>query len=173
MSTTDTSIISRLQQARTPKSKPEPKPIAKESEKTKAKKAEEKRLLAGDDTKKERWFKARQGEMVAVCQCGCGAPSQKNDAIHFRSSAAHIFPKATFTSVMYHPLNWVERRVFGGCHARMDEQGLELWPNMADWDDIKEKFHVLAPELTPEERATKFYQILEALVYGKPVPYKR
>lgn len=173
MSTTDTTILQQLQAARTPKSKAGPKPIAKESEKMKAKKAEEKKLLAGDDTKKEKWFKARQVEMVGVCQCGCAAPSSKNDHIYFRHSACHIFPKAIFPSVQYHLLNYVERAFWGGCHTNMDEQGLDLWPNMADWDDIKEKFHVLAPELTPEERATKFYQNLEALVYGKPMPYKR
>jgi CHASE3 domain sensor protein len=37
---------------------------------------------------------------------------------------------------------------------------------MADWDDIKEKFHQLAPLLTDEERATKFYSTLEKMVYA-------
>lgn len=47
----------------------------------------------------------------------------------------------------------------------MDEKGMDLWPNFADWDDIKEKFHQLAPLLTDEERATKFYKNLEYLIY--------
>ena len=47
------------------------------------------------------------------------------------------------------------------------ESGLDKWPNFADWEDVKEKFYVLAPLLTDEERATKFYSKLESLVYDK------
>jgi hypothetical protein len=143
------------------------------SEKTRLKKEAEKKLISSDgDTLKEQWFKARRKEMTGVCQCGCGESSQKKDDIHFRSSAAHIFPKHLFESVMYHPLNWVERRFWAGnngtsaCHSIMDDTSLERWPGMADWDDIKEKFHVLAPLLTPEEKATNFYKLLEKLVYA-------
>lgn len=152
-----------------PDPKKEPKPIAKESEKTKAKKAAEKKERGDGDTFKEAWFKARRREMVGTCQCGCGQPSHKNSDLDFRGSAAHIFPKSEkdgFPSVQYHPLNWVERRMYGGCHANMDEGGLDKWPNMADWEDIKEKFHILAPLLTDEERAKKFYTRLEKLVYS-------
>lgn len=166
MSITDPSILSRLQNARTPRAKRLPLPIAKESDKMIAKKKEEKKLLKGDDTKKEKWFKARRKEMVGVCQCGCANKSQKNDDLYFRHSAAHIFPKGLFPSVQYHPLNWVERRFWSpACHTNMDEGGLDKWPNMADWEDIKEKFKELAPLLTDEERAIKFYSKLESLVY--------
>lgn len=147
---------------------PKPKKaIARESEKHKAERVADKEALGEDDPQKEKWFKARQKEMVGVCQCGCGQESQKNDKLYFRHSAAHIFPKAIFESVMYHKLNWVERRFWGGCHATMDNNSMDKWPNMADWDDIKEKFHQLAPLLTEEERATKFYTQLEKLVYSK------
>lgn len=157
--------IRQLQIARIPKPKKERHPIKQVSDKKAAQLKEEKKLLAGDDTKKEKWFKARRVEMTGTCQCGCGLPSQKNDDMYFRNSAAHILPKAIFESVMYHPLNCVERRFWGGCHTNMDEQGLDKWPAMADWYDIKAKFHELAPHLTDEERATKFYQKLEGLVY--------
>lgn len=146
---------------------PKPKqPLKPMSEKTKAKKAQEKKALAGDDPLKEKWFKARRKEMVGTCQCGCGGKSSRNDDINFRSSAAHILPKKDFESVMYHKFNWVERAFYGGCHTNMDNRGLDLWPNMADWEDIKEKFHVLAPLLTEEERGRKFYRQLEKLVYS-------
>jgi hypothetical protein len=128
---------------------------------------DEKMALGGGDTLKENWFKARRKEMVGTCQCGCGKPSQKKDDMYFRHSAAHIFPKALFPSLMYHPLNWVERRFWEGCHSIMDDTSIERWPNMADWEDIKEKFYILAPLLTDEERGKKFYQILEKLVYSK------
>lgn len=155
---------------REPTPKKAQQPIAKESEKMKAKKAAAKKALAGDDTFKEKWFKARRREMVGICQCGCAEPSHKNSDENFRGSAAHIFPKNEehgFPSVALHPLNWVERRQFGGCHDNMDNAGLDKWPNMADWENIKEKFFVLAPLLTDEERATKFYKHLEKLVYSK------
>jgi hypothetical protein len=166
-------LIKRRDQAlglRAPDPKKEKKPIAKESEKMKAKKAAEKKVLGDDDTAKEKWFKARRREMVGVCQCGCAQPSHKNDDVNFRGSAAHIFPKSEkdgFPSVALHPLNWVERRQFGGCHDNMDNGGMDKWPQMADWDDIKEKFHILAPLLTEEERRKKFYIHLEKLVYSK------
>lgn len=43
---------------------------------------------------------------------------------------------------------------------------MDRWPGMADWDDIKTKFHELAPLLTDAERATKFYSTLEKLIYA-------
>jgi len=165
MSISNPDILNRLNRARERKAKPTPKPIAKESAKTKARKAEEKKALAGEDPAKEKWFKARRREMTGTCQCGCGEPSHKNSDEHFRGSAAHILPKADYESVALHPLNWVERKMFGGCHDRMEPANVENWPNMADWDDIKEKFFVLSPLLTDEERGRKFYQKLEQLVY--------
>jgi hypothetical protein len=152
-----------------PDPKKERRPIAKISEKKKAKDAAEKKALGGEDTFKEKWFKARRREMTGTCQCGCAQPSQKNDDVNFRGSAAHIFPKSEndgFPSIALHPLNWVERRQFGGCHYSMDNGGMDKWVNFADWDDIKEKFYVLAPLLTEEERKKKFYTQLEALVYS-------
>lgn len=146
-----------------------PKAIKPVSDKRAAKLAEQKKELDGDDPAIQKFYKARRIEMVGVCQCGCARNSSKNDDLNFRSSVAHIFPKAIFLSVALHPLNWVERNFWDGCHTNMDQRGLDKWPNMADWDDIREKFFVLAPLLTDEERATKFYQKLEALVYGKSV----
>lgn len=147
--------------------------IPKKSEKKLAKEAAEKKLVSSDgDTLKEQWFKARRAEMTGICACGCYEPSQKHDNIWFRSSAAHIFPKNDFESIMYHPLNWVERRFWAGihgtnaCHTVMDEGGLDRWPNMEDWEDIKMKFHILSPLLTPEEKVKKFYTRLEKLVYA-------
>lgn len=140
--------------------------IRKVSVKKQAKLDAKKELRNGDDTLMENWFKARRKQMVGICQCGCGNKSQKNDDMYFRHSAAHIFPKSKFLSIMYHPLNFVERAFFGGCHGVMDDTSMDKWPNMADWDDIKEKFYTLAPLLTDEERATKFYHKLEFLIYN-------
>lgn len=153
------------EQASLPKQPKQRKPIAKKSAKKIKQEAEEKKLRGDDDTLMEQWFKARRKELTGTCQCGCGQNSQKNDDTFFRGSCCHIFPKATFESVMYHPLNCVERAMFGGCHHNMDNNGLDNWPCFADWEDIKERFHILAPLLTDEERKTKFYSKLESLIY--------
>jgi hypothetical protein len=130
-----------------------------------AKKIAQEKEENGEDAKlKEAWFQARRKNLVGVCQCGCGEPSQKKDDTYFRHSIAHIFPKSKFESVKYHKINFVERAFFGGCHGVMDDTSMDKWPNMADWEDIKMKFHVLAPLLSDEEKATKFYTKLESLV---------
>ena len=174
--------LQRNRLARIPREKKPKAALRRKSPKKQAQEAAEKKLVSSDgDTLKEQWFKARRKEMVGTCQCGCGNKSEKKSDIYFRCSIAHIFPKGKdasgkikFPSVMYHPLNWVERAFFGGrdplcyspCHTLMDDTSMDRWVNFADWDDIKAKFYILAPLLTPEEKATKFYQHLEKLVYG-------
>lgn len=150
--------------------KKEKKPMRRVSLKKAAEDREEKKILGEDDTMKEKWFKARRKEMSGTCQCGCGMPSSKLDDNNFRSSICHIFPKGIFESIQYHRLNWVERKFWAtattsACHTNMDNRSMGLWPNFSDWDDIKAKFHELAPLLTDKERATKFYSHLEKLVY--------
>lgn len=113
---------------------------------------------------KEMWFAEIRPLLTGTCQCGCGEPSSKNDDNTFRSSCCHIFPKNIFKSVRFHPLNFVERNFHNGCHTNMDNQGLDKWPNMADWEDIKMKFLILAPLLTPKERTHKFFTHLQWLI---------
>lgn len=119
-----------------------------------------------DKVCKEKWFRLIRTKLTGTCQCGCGNKSQKNDDMYFRHSCCHIFPKAKFHSIKYHPLNYVERAFWGGCHGVMDDTSMDRWVNMADWEDVKAKFYELAPLLTDEERSTKFYSHLEKLVYG-------
>lgn len=146
---------------------PKPKkPIPKQSEKKKQEVAKEKKERGSEPTDKEKWFRARRKELTGTCQCGCGRKSSKFDDLNFRSSCCHIFPQALFPSVALHPLNCVERNFWDGCHTNMDNKSMDLWPQMADWEDIKERFHVLSPLLTDKERAKKFYSTLEKLVYA-------
>jgi hypothetical protein len=167
--------LDRNRLARIPKVKPKYPGPRKVSPKKQAELAAQKKLVSSDgDTFKEQWFKTCRRKMVGTCQCGCGEASQKYDDIYFRHSAAHIFPKHLFPSIMYHPLNWVERRFWAGntgtsaCHSLMDDTSMDRWPNFADWQDIREKFFVLAPLLTDEERGKNFYIRLEKLVYANP-----
>lgn len=119
--------------------------------------------------KKEKWFSERRKEMKGVCACGCGQPSSKREQNFYRHSAAHIFPKKLFKSIMFHPLNWVERRFWGGCHTNMDEGGMNKWPQMADWPDIVRKFYILDKEIPQSEKSIKFYSALKTLVENNPV----
>jgi len=139
--------------------------IPKVSAKRKAKERAEN--ASKGDSGLDRWFEDTRKKLVGVCQCGCARKSSKFENDHYRASCCHIFPKRIFKSVMLHPLNYVERNFWDGCHSVLDNTSMDRWPNMADWDDIVEKFHQLAPLLTDEERTHKFYQHLEKLVYGK------
>lgn len=116
-------------------------------------------------TEKEKWFRLVRIKLTGTCQCGCARKTSKYEDAHFRSSCAHVFPQRLFKSIQFHPLNWVERNFWEGCHTNMDSQSMDKWVNMADWDNIVEIFHELAPLLTDEERAHKFYGHLERLVY--------
>lgn len=138
------------------------KPI---SDKRAAKIAEQKELRGDDETEKQKWFNEVRKKLVSTCGCGCGEKSSKHEDDHFRSSICHIFPQRLFPSVALHLSNYVERSFWNGCHFKMDNKSMDLWPNMADFDDIKEVFHLLSPILTDQERAKKFYTHLEKLVY--------
>lgn len=144
-----------------------PKP-KKQLNKISPKKAKEIAQLknSGDD-KKDKWFVARRKELVGICQCGCARKSSKQEDDFYRASICHIFPQRLFPSIQLHPLNSVERNFWDGCHTNMDNKSMDLWPNFADWDDIKERFYILAQLLTEEERAKKFYTHLSNLVYRK------
>ncbi len=151
--------------------KKEPKPIRKISKKLEEQRKKDKSALGEDETIKEKWFKNRRKEMTGQCCCGCGEKSSKYDDKNFRSSICHIFPQRIFKSVQFHHLNWVERKFWAtkdssACHSIMDDTSMDKWKNMEDFDNIIEKFHILAPLLTDEERKTKFYTHLENLIYG-------
>ena len=110
------------------------------------------------------WFDETHKKLTGTCQCGCGSKSQKNNPTYWKFSCCHLFPKSKFHSIKTHPLNYVERAFFGGCHSVLDDTSMDRWVGMADWDNIKAKFYILAPLITKEEKATKFYSKLEFLV---------
>lgn len=139
-------------------------PIKKKSDKRAAKEKEQQ--ISQTDDGLDKFFERNRKRMVGVCQCGCGEKSQKKDDTFYRHCICHLFPKRLFPSIATHDLNWVERTFWGGHHTNFDEQGMNKWPLMADWEDIKEKFHQLVPLLTDEERKKKFYTSFEKLVYN-------
>ncbi len=112
----------------------------------------------------EAFFLEARKQMTGTCQCGCGNKSQKDKDEYFRHSIAHIFPKSKFKSIATHPLNWVERAFWGGCHGTMDNADMDKWTGMADWNDIIVRVLILYRLLTPAEQANKFTQKLLSLI---------
>jgi hypothetical protein len=140
--------------------------MPKKSAKKLAEEAKQKEnYLEGLDRPMEAWHKARRKEAIGVCKCGCGNPSQKNSNTLFRHSNCHIFPKRIFESIKLHPKNCIELAYIGGCHNNMDDRGVELWPNMECWDEIKEKILILEPLISPEEKKHKLYSLIMKTVY--------
>jgi hypothetical protein len=146
----------------------EKKPMRTESEKKIEKDKAAKEARGDNDSEMKAFFKSQRKKMVGVCQCGCARKSSKFDDLNFHASIAHIFPKSLFPSIATDPLNWVERNFWDGCHTNFDNAGMDKWPAMADWLDIRERYFLLAPKLSAEERAVKFYHNIEKLVYANP-----
>lgn len=161
----DKEQLNRLQQARIPKPKKQKKRIAQKSAKRLAAEAAEKNKPEYPTTTvKQKFFIACRKLMTGSCGCGCGNKSSKYQNDYFMNSICHIFPQRLFPSVQFNLNNWIERAYWGGCHSNMDNRSMSLWPNFADWDLIKEKFYLLEPLLTEEERTEKFYHTLKQLV---------
>lgn len=152
MSTTDPKILNRLQNARTPKYKPAPKPPSKTSDKKKAVLKEEKAKRGDNDTALQQWFNDRHKEMTGKCH-HCGERSCKGDALHFRSSIAHILPQRLFPSVVLHPKNFVELCHWApnSCHTNFDNHILDI-TDLNCFDEVIEKFISIYPQIDKKER---------------------
>ncbi len=141
--------------------------INKISPKRQEKINKEKEQRGDNQTEKEKWFDSIKPLLTRKCGCGCGLISSRHDTM-WRCNIAHIFPQKLFRSIQFHKENWIERNFWNGHHTNMDNRSLDLWPQFADWQTIREKFFNLSPLLTDKERATKFYHHLERLVYAHP-----
>ena len=110
----------------------------------------EQREVANDETL-DKWFEERRKEMKGVC-AHCGGKSCKDDDKYYRFSIAHILPKAHFSSIATHELNWIELCHFGkSCHTNYDNLYLDLL-DMNCWDTIVERFQRMYPFIAKEER---------------------
>ena len=141
--------------------------IPKKSEKRKAKEKQERE--AGGENEMDVFFDKMRNRMIGRCFF-CNGKTEKDNDETYRRSIAHFFPKAIFPSIATHPDNWFELCFFGNsCHTNLDNHIItfELLKDSKEWEIIVEKFHELAPLLTDEERAHKFYRNLETLIYAK------
>ena len=100
----------------------------------------------------KRWFEERRNEMTGRCD-NCGNPTCKNDDKKYHFSLAHLLPKAYFTSVATHPLNWIELCFWGNnsCHSQMDNKMIDLI-DMNCWDKIIERFIAMYPDIAEDEK---------------------
>lgn len=139
MSTSDNTILSRLNKAREPKGKPAPKPPGKGKPKEQAPGLDE-------------WFADRHKEMTSKC-AHCGQRSCKGDPLHYKKSIAHILPKALFPSIATHPDNWIELCFWApnSCHTNFDAHVLDLI-QLNCFDLIIERFLRIYPAIAPAER---------------------
>jgi len=149
----------------------EKKPIAKVSEKRKAKLKEQKE--AGGDNEMDIFFVSMRKRMKGVCLF-CNGKSEKDNNETYRRSIAHLLPKRPvdkggFPSVSTNEDNWIELCHFNNsCHTNFDS-GKITWEFIKDskeWDIIKEKLLNVLPMVAPEERKNKLYDKLLKLVYG-------
>jgi hypothetical protein len=123
-----------------------PHAISKKSEKRK----EKEKQMMNDDTMVQ-WFEERRTEMTGVCM-HCHGKTCKDDDKLFKHSIAHILPKALFTSVAHHPLNWIELCFFGNsCHTNMDAKVLDM-TDMNCWGIIVERFQAMYPYIDQKEK---------------------
>lgn len=108
---------------------------------------------SSDDIKGELWFRSKRHQMTGFCACGCDNKSSKDDAKHFKFSAAHILPKSKFESVKWHPDNWVELAFWGGCHTVFDDKGYEYCKQTKPilWEIVVQKFKIVYPFISPDE----------------------
>jgi hypothetical protein len=106
--------------------------------------------------------------MTGVC-ASCGEPTSKKEQQYFRHSIAHIFPKKLFKSIMYHPLNWIELCFWNNsCHSNFDNGGIDGWPHLKCWNEIRRRFFILEACMSPQEKSLKFFSSLKELIlkYG-------
>lgn len=101
--------------------------IPKISARKKEKQDKERQERGGGDTELQKWYKARQKELIGQC-CRCGDRYNHRDLKQAISATAHILPKRIFESVATHPDNWVELGAYCGCHNWFD--------NYANWEEI-------------------------------------
>lgn len=98
----------------------------------------------------EQWFKDRHKELKGTCS-NCGGRTQKGEK-NYKSSIAHILPKAYFPSIAKHPSNFVELCFYGNsCHTNMDNKMLDLI-DMNCFDEIIERVSIMYPSIAQEER---------------------
>lgn len=163
----DPEILKRLQNARTPKAKPAPKPMKTVSDKKAKQNAEAKK--AGDSDAVYQFFVEQRPAMTGRCLF-CTGPTEKHNDETFHFSLAHLLPKSSFPSVATHPDNIIELCFYNeSCHAQFDN-GKITWEMLYDsneWQMIREKLLRVLPAVAPNERGQKLYGKLWELVYGK------
>lgn len=106
-----------------------------------------------DKWKGDLWFAARHFEMTGLCVF-CGNPSCKG-LKEFKNSVAHLFAKALFPSIKWHPDNWIELCFYGNsCHTNFDNAMIpfEELKNKIVWFEIIRKTKILYPLLTNQEQ---------------------
>lgn len=116
--------------------------------------AQERREAEKEDKKLgDAWFTARHREMTGRCIV-CGEKSCKGMK-EYKNSIAHLFPKAIFKSIKWHPENWIELCFYGNSHHTNYDANIFTLEDLQftpAWPEIVRKFMILYPLMTAEEK---------------------
>lgn len=124
-------------------------PAKEENSRMKDKRAEAKQ----DKKLGDAWFNARHQEMTGKCLV-CGERTCKGTH-EYKCSIAHLFPKAYFKSIKWHPENALELCFYGkSCHTNFDNNMLTLEDLQVTkaWPEIVRKFKILYPLMNAKEQ---------------------
>lgn len=114
----------------------------------------DKRAEAKEDKKLgDAWFAARHLEMTGKCLV-CGERTCKGTH-EYKCSIAHLFPKAYFKSIKWHPEASIELCFYGkSCHTNFDNNILTLEDLQVTkaWPEIVRKFKILYPLMSNQEQ---------------------
>lgn len=125
--------------------------IPKVSKKRAAKIAEQKTILAGDDTELQKFFKKAMKQMVGSC-FKCGAKTETHLYQFAILSICHILPKrpSMCPSVALHPLNWIE--LCPDHHTEFDRVDWESRETWGCWPEIRDRLVMVYPDLAEKEK---------------------
>jgi len=120
----------------------------------------------GEKWRSDMWFTARRLEMTGHC-IFCNGITCK-DASNFKNSVCHLFEKAHFESIKWHPENWFEACFYGNSHhTNFDAKSFTFEIIKKDyrnaWTEIVRKTKILYPLMTSHEQGRVPEILLENL----------
>lgn len=162
MSINNSEILDRLNAARIPRGKKEPRPIAKESAKMIEKKKQEKKA-GGNITKQEldKWFNDIEEKHFAGGFGICMETGDKIPRVYARASTAHLLPKKIFKSVATHELNYLILSAHNGSHDKTHR--VDTFIKMKIWPEAAIRIKLMLPVLPIDELRQISNQLLLAL----------
>lgn len=111
-------------------------------------------IVDASEVEQALWYIERSKEMTGKC-AECLEKTCKGDSKYWKYSICHILPKAIFSSVKTHKLNFIELCYFGNSHhSNFDNNGYEYMaekmPNA--WKIVVERFKLMYPYIKEKSK---------------------